>query len=284
VDLRKVGKRALESLIQVGALECLGGTRAQHLAVLDRIMQVSQQTHDQANQLSMFSLDAFATSSTRIQDTLPDEFPLADQEKRALEKDLIGFYLTPHPMQQRMDELASRISAYSGELATLPHQKMVTLVGIVAWIRPLTTKSGKSMAIVGMEDAQGSFEMVVFPRDWQQYREMIATEKVLLVRGEVDNSRGEGKILVRSLDDNPTIYRAAGDEDPPFEPDQVERGGGGAISRSQPENRVTGEHGRSNPLFPMAPFLSRLRRLRPLRCRMIGVWKLKSLGQRPLNR
>jgi DNA polymerase-3 subunit alpha len=209
VDLRKVGKRALESLVQVGALESLGGTRAQQLKVLDRVVRVSQQTHEQAGQLSMFSIEAFATSSTRIQETLPDVMPIDDQEKRSLERELIGFYLTPHPMQQVMDELEGLVTAHSGELAGLPNKRFVTLAGIVSWIRPMTTRTGKAMAMVGMEDVQGSFEMVVFPKDWERYREIVALEKVLLVRGEVDNSRGEAKVLAKSLDDSPTIYRAA---------------------------------------------------------------------------
>jgi DNA polymerase-3 subunit alpha len=209
VDLRKVGKRALESLVQVGALESLGGTRAQQLRVLDRVARVSQQTHEQAGQLSMFSIAAFATSSTRIQETLPDVMPIDDQEKRSLERELIGFYLTPHPLQQDMDELEGLVTAHSGELAGLPNKRFVTLAGIVSWIRPMTTRAGKAMAMVGMEDVQGSFELVIFPRDWERYREIVALEKVLLVRGEVDNSRGEAKILVKSLDDSPTIYRAA---------------------------------------------------------------------------
>ena len=207
VDLRKVGKRALESLVQVGALEPLGGSRAQQSEVLDRVMRVSQQTHEQAGQLSMFSIAAFATSSTRIQQTLPDTLPIDDQAKRSVEKELIGYCLTPHPMQDTMDNLESLVTAHSGELAELSNKKFVTMVGIVSWIRPLTTRTGKAMAMVGMEDVQGAFELVIFPRDWERYRELVALEKVLLVRGEVDNSRGEAKILVKSLDDNPTIYR-----------------------------------------------------------------------------
>jgi DNA polymerase-3 subunit alpha len=209
VDLRKVGKRALESLVQVGALESLGGTRAQQLRVLDRVVRVSQQTHEQAGQLSMFSIEAFATSSTRIQETLPDVMPIDDQEKRSFERELIGFYLTPHPMQQVMDELEDQVTAHSGELAGLPNKRFVTLAGIVSWIRPITTRTGKAMAMVGMEDVQGGFEVIVFPKDWERYREIVALEKVLVVRGEVDNSRGETKILAKSLDDSPTIYRAA---------------------------------------------------------------------------
>lgn len=209
VDLRKVGRRALESLVQVGSLESLGGTRAQQLRVLDRVLRVSQQTHENAGQLNMFGIEAFATSSTRIQDTLPDVMVIDDHEKRSLEKELMGFYLTPHPMQEAMDELEELVSAHSGELAGMTNKQLVTLAGIVSWIRPMTTRAGKAMAMVGMEDVQGSFELVIFPRDWERYREIVALEKVLLVRGEVDNARGESKVLVKSLDDSPILYQAA---------------------------------------------------------------------------
>jgi DNA polymerase-3 subunit alpha len=205
VDLRKVGKRAMESLIQVGALEALGGTRAQQLKVLDRMMRVSQQTHEQADQLSMFSMAAFATPSTRIQETLPDEPPMDDRTVRALEKELVGFCLSGHPMQRALDELQVLVTAHSADLGGMPSKKPVVLAGVVDWIRPITTKGGKAMAMVGMEDVQGTFELILFPRTWEQYREIVVAEKVLLVRGAVDNSRGESKILVRSLDDRPTI-------------------------------------------------------------------------------
>ena len=212
VDLRKVGKRAIECLIQVGALESLGGNCSQQLQVMDRMIRVSQQSHNRSGQLSMFSFDAFATPSTRLQETLPDALPMDEGEKMALEKELVGFYLTAHPMQKALDELGGLVSSYSGDLGTMPHKKFVIVAGIVSWIRPITTKKGKPMAMVGMEDLQGTFELVVFPKGWERYREMVAPGKVLLVRGEVDNSRGDPKILVKSLDDRPAIYRPAGGE------------------------------------------------------------------------
>lgn len=218
VDLRRVGKRAMECLVQVGAVETLGGTRTQQLMALDRLLRVSQQTHEQANQMSMFSFGAFSTSSTRIQDTLPELPPMPDEQKRELEKELLGFTLTPHPKQKALDELQSRVTAYSGDLAALPDKKMVTLAGIVTWVRPMTTKSGKPMAVVNMEDIQGAFEVVVFSRLWQKQRELVARDKVLLVCGEVDVSRGDPKVLARSLDDKPVIYTVVDGGSPIQEP------------------------------------------------------------------
>ncbi len=203
VDLRKVGKRATECLIQVGALESLGGTRAQHLAVVDRLMRISQQAHSPGGQLSMFGMTPFATSSTRVQDTLPAAPPVSERERCALEKELVGFYISAHPMQKALDRLGEHVTAFSGGLSALPDRELVTLAGFVTWIRPLTTKKGQAMAMVGMEDVQGSFELVVFPREWARYRELVAPERVLLVRGEADSSRGGAKVLVKSLEEAP---------------------------------------------------------------------------------
>jgi DNA polymerase-3 subunit alpha len=206
VDLRRIGKRALECLVQVGALESLGGSRAQQLATLDRIMRVSQLAHEQTTQMSMFGLSAFATPSTSLQATLPEVAPIGNHDKRGFEKELIGFCLTSHPMQRALDDLDSLVTAYSGDLSGLPTGKQVVMTGIVNWIRPITTRAGYEMAKVGMEDVQGDFELVIFSRTWERHREMVAVGKVLLIRGDVDNSRGDPSVRVQSLTDRPTVY------------------------------------------------------------------------------
>jgi DNA polymerase-3 subunit alpha len=206
VDLRRIGKRALECLIQVGALESLGGSRAQQLSALDRIMRVSQQAHEQTTQMNMFAMSGFATPSTQLQATLPQVEAIGDHQKRQLEKELIGFCLTAHPMQRMLDDLDSLVTAYSGDLPGLPTGKPVVMSGIVSWIRPITTRSGYEMAKIGLEDIQGDFELVVFSRAWERYRELVAVGKVLLVRGDVDNSRGDPSVRVQSLTDRPTVY------------------------------------------------------------------------------
>ncbi|MBN1315921.1 MAG: hypothetical protein JXA42_10650, partial [Anaerolineales bacterium] len=139
---------------------------------------------------------------------------MPDEQKRELEKELLGFTLTPHPKQKALDELQSRVTAYSGDLAALPDKKQVTLAGIVTWIRPMTTRAGKPMAVVSMEDIQGAFEVVIFSRLWKKQREMVARDKVLLVCGTVDASRGDPKLLATSLDDNPVIYTMVGGQSP----------------------------------------------------------------------
>jgi hypothetical protein len=113
-------------------------------------------------------------------------------------------------MQPALDELDGLVTAYSGDLPGLPTGKQVVMTGIVTWIRPITTRKGYEMAKVGMEDVQGDYELVVFSRSWQRYREMVAVGKVLLVRGDIDNSRGDPSVRVQSLTDKPTIYTPVG--------------------------------------------------------------------------
>jgi DNA polymerase-3 subunit alpha len=217
VDLRKVGRRALECLVGVGALQALGGHRNQQLHMLDRLMRISQQVHDQAGQLNLFSFAGFNTPSMRIQESLPDADPMPEEQRRRLERDLVGFFLTPHPKQKMLDNLSSLTTAYSSDLGELPDKKPVVMAGIITHVRPFTTQAGRVMATMAMEDLQGSFEAVVFSRIWEQFNETLAPDKVILVRGEVDNSRGDPKVLVRSLDDQPTLYRPVDTDTRPIE-------------------------------------------------------------------
>jgi hypothetical protein len=140
--------------------------------------------------------------------------------RRRLEKELIGFCLTPHPLQRALDDLDGVVTAYSGDLSGIPTGKPVAMAGIVTWIRPVITRAGYEMAKIGMEDVQGDFELVVFSRTWERSRQMVAVGKVLLVRGDVDNSRGEPAVRVQALTDRPTIYVPLDDNSP----------GGGRVS------------------------------------------------------
>ncbi|MEN8097898.1 MAG: DNA polymerase III subunit alpha [Chloroflexota bacterium] len=211
VDLRKVGKKAVECLTQVGALSDLGGNRMQQIESVEALIRASSTTHEHKSQMSMFNSDAFSASSAHLVDALPPIDDLDNRAKRQYEKELLGYFVTEHPMQWALDALVSRGTTHSNELERLPDKKHVTMAGIVSWVRPMNTKRNQSMAIVGMDDMQGSYHLVLFPRTWQKYRSLVAVEKVLLIRGMVDKSRGEAQIIGDKIDDNPNVYhRPAG--------------------------------------------------------------------------
>jgi len=192
VDLRLVNRRALESLIRAGALDEFG-PRARLLAAMDRMMDLSARTH-QARDVGQLSLFGEATGIRMENDDdlfvgLPPvpEVPL--REMLEWEKDLMGVYLSEHPLTRAARELADVINAYAGQLQEEPHESVVTVAGMVRRVRRHTTKDGKEMAFVTLEDLYGACDVVVFPRVWAESREKWQPEALVVVCGKVDARR-----------------------------------------------------------------------------------------------
>lgn len=197
VDLRKVGKRALESLIQVGALDSFGN-RPALLEAMERIIAISSANFEaaEAGQLSMFG------KSTGLEQkiTLPkSSITINRRAQLEWERELIGLYVSDHPLSPVMEFLKGSVSYFAQELGEARHHETVTVAGIVSKIRHHQTKKGKPMAFVTIEDIQGFIDLVVFPRTWATYGAQIDFDEIILVKGRVDAERGEPKILVDSV-------------------------------------------------------------------------------------
>ncbi len=195
VDLRQVNRRALECLIKAGALSPFG-TRAQLLAVLDRMMDESQKVHGTVQQASFFSMPAFV--STGIQATLPEVPDIPRREVLAWEKELIGAYISEHPLSRVWADLEDSITVLTGQIDETMAGQNVTVAGLVNYVRPHITKNGAAMAFAQIEDLQGSLEIVIFPRVWEQTRELWTPERVLVVRGRVSSRTRGLSLLVES--------------------------------------------------------------------------------------
>ncbi|GAB4542822.1 MAG: hypothetical protein Fur002_13800 [Anaerolineales bacterium] len=196
VDLRAAGKRSLECLIKVGALDQFG-ERAALLAALERIVSISA-NHFRAAGAGQMSLFGGATGvSEDFQ--LP---PAAHVDKRELlnwERELIGLYITDHPLNQYQTQLAHIVSYFSAQLPEASHEEKVRVAGLVSTVRPYTTKTGKPMGFVAIEDIQGSIELVLFPRVWEKHREQMKEGQIIIVEGKVDTSNTPPKILVDEI-------------------------------------------------------------------------------------
>ncbi len=197
VDLRQVGRRALESLIRVGALDRFG-SRTALLDGIDRILALSS-SHFKAAEIGQISLFGMHTGLTdQIQ--LPE--PSREVNRREMlhwERELIGLYVSDHPLSPVMQELTEAVTHFSGQLAEAAHNEQVRVAGLVVRIRPHQTKAGKSMAFVSLEDIQGTIELVLFPKTWAKYSTIVEYEKILLVTGKVDAQGGEPKVLVDEM-------------------------------------------------------------------------------------
>ncbi|MFH1523927.1 MAG: DNA polymerase III subunit alpha, partial [Chloroflexota bacterium] len=196
VDLRAAGKRALESLIKVGAMDKFG-PRTALLDVLDRIVAVSSSHFRaaEAGQLSLFGTHTGVSESVTLP-TVPD----ADRrETLNWERELIGMYMSEHPLTPYLNEIRRIVSYFSNNLGEAAHEEKVRVAGMVTGIRPHQTKTGKMMAWVTLEDLAGTIELVVFPRVWNKYQFALEIGGVIMAEGKVDAQSNPSKVLVDNI-------------------------------------------------------------------------------------
>lgn len=196
VDLRHVGKRALESLARVGALDGLG-PRAALLEAIDEILSVSV-SHFRAaeiGQLTLFAGSAAAPDTIR----LPASADLPRRQQLAWERELLGVYASDHPLTPHLERLNQVVTHFSAELGEAGTGQTVCVGGEVSHVRPYLTRSGKNMAFVTLEDLQGAVELVVFTRVWERAEPWLKPEQIVVATGKVDAERGDPKILVQEI-------------------------------------------------------------------------------------
>ncbi len=199
LDGKVMNRRILESLIRAGAFASLGKSRAQMLAVLDDAISISQhaQKEKASNQMTLFG--EWAGGAT-YELAYPDIPEFSSKEILAMEKDALGLYISGHPLEDYRDILRAVTTADTAELIEMPHGKDVVLGGLVTGLKRITTKKGDPMCFLEMEDLTGKVEVVVFPRTYERFRDVLAADSVILIRGTVDKSAGDTpKILADQL-------------------------------------------------------------------------------------
>jgi len=193
VDLRKVGRRALESMIRVGALDSFG-SRCALLEGIDRIAGVSE-CHFRAKECGQLTF--FGTvEGLQEEIVLPKATTIDKKDQLGWEKELLGLYLSDHPLSAYLPFIKGRITHYTSQLAEAEHKSDVTVGGSIEDIRTIITKKGDEMAFARLADVQGTVELVIFPRTWKKFSEQIRMDGVLFAKGKVDTDRSAPKILV----------------------------------------------------------------------------------------
>ena len=197
-DLRLVNRRVLESLIKAGAFDSLGSPRAGLLASLDQAMESGQrqQRDREEGQVSLFeALDGGAArpgaghaAAARV-----PEWP--QEEMLAYEREVLGFYLSGHPLEQYRD-VARRIGALAAaDLAARPPGARVLLLGQVSAFSESATKSGNRMAFATLELVDGSVPLTVFPEPYRSCGAALRHRGPVLVRGRADDS-DKGRVVL----------------------------------------------------------------------------------------
>jgi DNA polymerase-3 subunit alpha len=201
VDLRQVNRRALECLIKAGALDTLG-ERRRLVGIIDRMMGLSQ-THHQAAEVGQMAFAALHSAVLDDSNLLPDQRfapPISEKEMLAWEKELLGIYVSEHPLQRLVQSALKEFILLDQIDHSLEGQN-VAIAGSITRVRLTKTRNNKDMAFVELEDLNGRINVVVFPKAYSQCRELLADDRLVVIEGKVDVRNGEVQILCDSLQD-----------------------------------------------------------------------------------
>jgi len=198
VDRAALNKRVLESLIKCGAMDTMPGTRRQKLAILEQALSagIEAQRAREAGQASMFDLfggGGTAAGGGSSVHSLPmpiiNETAQDYKEQLAWEKELLGMYVSDHPIARALEDMDMTGVTALGQIAEEHVGQTLTFLGMISQIRRLTTKKGDSMLVAMLEDLESSIELVAFPKSYEKYRELLQEDALLRVSAKVDKSR-----------------------------------------------------------------------------------------------
>jgi DNA polymerase III subunit alpha len=212
LDLRTVTRSTIEALIKCGAFSSLKAKRAQLLQILDRAVDMGQQAQNdrRSGQIALFGGDAAATAPSAAQamgSALPDVDEIDNAELLKFEKELLGFYITSHPLTDHQAAIERYTTASTKEAMALSEGVEVTIGGMISRVKKVVTKNGRSagmqMAIITLEDLDGQIDGTLFAETFaevnQKYPTAVANESIVFVRGKVDKKRETPSLLVNEV-------------------------------------------------------------------------------------
>ena len=202
VDPQVCNKRVLEALVKCGALDSTGASRQGMLAVLEQALAYGQkqQADRMTGQESIFS---HFSSAEMAKERHHPSVPPGEFEKGELlrmEKEVLGLYVSEHPLHAIRDQLRRKTDAAMNELERRRDGEWVTVAGIVSAVKQLTTKKGEPMVFLRVDDVTGGAEVVVFNSVYAESRHLCTTDQILVIKGRVDHKQeGETKLIAQEL-------------------------------------------------------------------------------------
>ena len=207
VDSRALNKKGIESLIKAGAFDSLGYTRSSLMAIYEKAIAT---VHDN-NKINVTGqinlLDMAGDVDTRDID-MPNIAEYPKNIKLKLEKEVLGFYISEHPLSENAEALENIVNFTTDYRENLDDRQMarldgkyVTMAGILNNKKELTTKKRDLMAFASLEDMYGNIEMVIFPSTYKQYRNLIEDDNVLIVKGKLQTDESDVKLLASEFID-----------------------------------------------------------------------------------
>ncbi|QQO11079.1 DNA polymerase III subunit alpha [Breznakiella homolactica] len=198
VDIKTVGKKVIELLIKTGAFDQFGVSRATLAGNLERAVEYAQnkKADKKFGQSSLFE----DTGEKEYPDFEFEEFPEWERnEQLSIEKELIGFYFSGHPMDEYRAFWERAVSLDLAHLERSSTDRDYTLVGIIKSLRPYQTKKGRWMGFGSLGDYNGDIDLTFFPDTWEKCRDKLAVDRIIAIKGKVDLSRDRPSFLVDAL-------------------------------------------------------------------------------------
>ncbi|TVQ02583.1 MAG: DNA polymerase III subunit alpha [Balneolaceae bacterium] len=203
IDTRVCNKKTIESLAQAGAFDSLHQNRAQLLASIEDVLSFAQrkQEEERLNQVSLFG-GSGSGGSFLSEPKLRDCPPWTNIERLNKERELIGFYLSGHPLDKYKEDtrLFASHSLSEEVLAGLNDRDSVKIIGIITSVKRITDRKGRPMAFVQIEDLKGSTEVLIFNDVYDRHQGLIAPDTIVLLEGSVSKKDESPKIIANSLE------------------------------------------------------------------------------------
>ena len=200
VDLHAVNKTALEALTRAGAFDFCEAHRAQLAHAAEDAFRFGQQhqVNKALGQNSLFGGDGAAQDD--FEPSLPHVEPWTRGELLRHEKELMGFYVSGHPLDAYEAEVRAFVTAYLGRPDAIDLEREQRVCGIVTEVKQITTKAGKPMAFLTLEDQTGQGEVVLFTSVFERHSHLLTPDEVVMVRGQAEVRGGAVKLKATAID------------------------------------------------------------------------------------
>ncbi len=206
---RDFNKRAMENFIKAGCFDSLGGTRKQYMSIYVQIMDSvsADKKHSMAGQMTLFDLAAEETKE-EYRESLPNVGEYNKETKLSFEKEVLGIYVSGHPLDEYKSVWEKNITADAGQFILDPETNAVpiedgiraTVGGIITGKTIKYTKANKAMAFITLEDLIGSIEVIIFPKFYEKYSRELTEDAKVFVKGRVSVEEDkDGKLILDEL-------------------------------------------------------------------------------------
>ena len=254
LDVHKINKKAIESLIKAGALDCFDPNRAAHIGIYESLIESAQSSAKKniEGQLSLFQLAADTMEESNVVNRLPAVKNFEKSVLLAQEKEMLGVYLTDHPLREFEEQIAKMTTVTAQDLADVLDSEengsqhsfvrdgmQAVMAGIITGKKTLITKNNKMMAFLNIEDLYGAVEIVVFPNIYDRYGSILQEDAIISVTGSINFKEGEmPKLLAENIVDLRELKDAIPEDSAKDMPEKFGSGRLSAKAARQPQGLI----------------------------------------------